>query len=265
MADAGQADFDRLVEGFTLEQRAEFFKVLHLAGVTRQDIELARLLRVLQLYKSFYEEIPERIVEALGQADALGQRIQSLDERIASRLDSALTRLERNSQSASLTAAQFREARTVITTAIEKSTQDIAHTLDSVLRRSLAAGLLTPFESFLRDIRQECSQTAKEARQITVQLRQARRIHLGGYALAAAVMALVLTGVVWSNAARHYARREQQLIRQIDQNRQVLGELARKGAVLELQRDPKDSRKLYLLLERAKAWTTDKYAVVEVK
>jgi hypothetical protein len=55
------------------------------------------------------------------------------------------------------------------------------------------------------------------------------------------------------------------LIEGIEQNRQVLSELARKGAVLHVQRGHADSRKLYLFMKRAKTWTTDKYVVVEVK
>ena len=58
MAEAGKNSFDSLVQGLSLEQRLEFFRVLHTAGVTRQDVELAQLLRALQLYKAFYDEIP---------------------------------------------------------------------------------------------------------------------------------------------------------------------------------------------------------------
>jgi hypothetical protein len=81
----------------------------------------------------------------------------------------------------------------------------------------------------------------------------------------AMVLTLVLTVIIWFNASRHYAEREEQLIQQIDQNRLVLSELARKGAALKMQRDHKDSSKLYLLIEHASAWTTDGDAVVEVK
>jgi hypothetical protein len=45
----------------------------------------------------------------------------------------------------------------------------------------------------------------------------------------------------------------------------VVSELARKRAVLELRRDPADSEKVYLLVKKAKTWTTDRHVVVEVK
>ncbi len=101
--------------------------------------------------------------------------------------------------------------------------------------------------------------------QISLQLKQARRIHIGGYALAAMVLTLVLTAIIWINASRHYAEREEQLIQQIDQNRVVLSELARKGATLKVERSRKDASKLYLIIERATAWTADQDAVVELK
>ena len=265
MVEGDTANFGPLAEGLSAEQRSEFFQVLHLAGITRQDIELARLLRALQLYKAFYEEIPSRLNAALKEADALGRTFTSLHESVSLRLDRTLGQLERNAEAASRVSEQFREAKTVIASAIQKSTRDVAETLEFTLRKSLAAGLLTPFEKFVNDIKDRCSRMVSEAEQISLQLKQARRIHIGGYALAAMVLTLVLTGVVWINAARHYAEREDELVQQIHQNRLVLSELARKRATLKVQRDRNDPSKLYLIIERATAWTADKDAIVELK
>jgi hypothetical protein len=97
-------------------------------------------------------------------------------------------------------------------------------------------------------------------------LKKARRIHIGGYALAASVITLVLTGVVWINTARHYAQREEELIQKIDQNRQILSELARNGSKLKLQSGRKASGKRYLIVEpAASVWMDDQDAVVELK
>jgi hypothetical protein len=185
MAEAGNNNFDPLVKGLSLEQRLEFFQVLHTAGVTRQDVELAQLLRALQLYKAFYDEIPARVCQAVKEADALHQTFKSLHETVAIRLDRAINHLERNTIAASTITSQFREAKTVIAAAIQKSTTDIEETLEFTLRKSLSSGLLTPFENFVNDIKERCGRIVSEAEQISLQLRQARRIHIGGYALAA--------------------------------------------------------------------------------
>jgi len=265
MAEAESNHFDALTKGLSLEQRLEFFRVLHTAGVTRQDVELAQLLRALQLYKAFYDEIPARVCQAVKEADTLHQTFKSLHESAALRLDRVLSQLERNNTAASMIASEFREAKTVIATAIQKSTTDIAQTLEATLKKSLSSGLLTPFERFVNDIKDRCGRTVTEAQQITLQLKEARRIHIGGYALVAMVFTLVLTAIIWFNAARHFAEREEQLIQQIDHNRVVLSELARKGAALRVERSRTDTSKLYLIIERAMAWTADQDAVVELK
>ena len=215
-----------------------------------------------QLIRAGLPETAKREGEPL---DALHLTFKSLHESAAIRLDRVLSQLERNGTAASTITNEFREAKTVIATAIQKSTTDMAQTLEATLKKSLSSGLLTPFERFVNDIEDRCGRTATEAQQISIQLKQARRIHIGGYALVAMVLTLVLTAIIWFNASRHYAEREEQLIQQIDQNRLVLSELARKGAALKVQRDHKDSSKLYLLIEHASAWTADGDAVVEVK
>jgi len=240
------------VGGLSPEHRSEFFQVLHQAAITRQDIELARLLRALQLYKAFYEEIPARVQEAMEEADDLAARIKALDENIASRLERAMGQLQQNTQTASLTAVELRETQTRLAAAVEKSAAQVVRSLDAVLRKSLETGLLKPFESSLSDVRNQCTHTASQAKQMTGEFKLARRIHIGGYALAAAVIALTLTVEGWFTAVRHYSQREAELLQQINQNRLVLSELARKNAVLQVERDPADSRKLYLLMKRAK-------------
>ncbi|MBM3800693.1 MAG: hypothetical protein FJW26_00095 [Acidimicrobiia bacterium] len=265
MAEDDNTHFDLLTKDLSPEQRSEFFQVLHTAGISRQDVELAKLLRALQLYRALYDEIPARVWQAVKQADALHRTFRSLHESAAIRWDEVLSQLERNMTAAFTITNEFREARSVVVTAIQKSKTDVAQTLEATLRKSLSSGLLTPFETFVNDIKDRCGRTAIEAQQISLHLRQARRIHIGGYALAAMVLTVVLTVVIWISGARHYAEREHQLIQQIDQNRLVLAELARKGATLKVKRSPKDANQLYLIIEHATAWTADQDAVVELK
>ena len=222
-------------------------------------------MRAFQLYEAFYDEIPGRVCQAVKKADALHQTFKSLHESATIRWDRALSQLERNTTAACTITNEFRVAKTVIATAIQKSTIDIAQTLEATLKKSLSSGLLMPFEKFVSDIKDRSARTAIEAQQISLELKQARRIHIGGYALAGMVLAPVPTGIVWINASRHYAEREEQLIQQIDQNRLVLSELARNGATLKVERSRKDASKLYLIIEHATAWTADQNAVVELK
>jgi hypothetical protein len=265
MSEAGNGHFDRLGEGLSEKQRTEFFRAMHEVGVTTDDVELAQLLRALQLYKAFYEEIPARVRKVVEDADILGARIKSLHDGIAQQLDNTLAQLKQNTEAAAEISGQFRDTQTHLTAAVEKSAADVAQSLESVLRQSLSAALLKPFESCLSEIRDQCTRTASQARQIASELKLARRIHIGGYVLAAAIISVVLTLAGWFVSARYYSQREAELLQRIDHNREVVSELTRKQAMLEVRRDPADSDKVYLLVKKAKTWTTDKHVVVEVK
>ena len=257
--------FDRLSEGLSEEQRLEWFKTLHEAGITADDVELARLLRVLQLYKGFYEEIPARVHEALKHADTLTIRINGLRNDLAECLDKALAELKQNTEAVSAISARFHDTQSHLTAAVEKSAAEVSRSLEAELRKSLSAVLLKPFESCVAGIRDQCTLTASHAKQITAELRLARRIHIGAYGLASALISVLLGVTSWFVAARQYSQREAQLLQGIDRNRQVMSELARKGAVLEVRRDPADSQRLYLMVKRGKSWTTEKHVVIEMK
>jgi hypothetical protein len=257
--------FDRLSEGLSEEQRLEWFKTLHETGITADDADLARLLRVLQLYKAFYEEIPARVREALKHADTLTTRINCLRDDLAECLDKALAELKQNTEVASTICAHFHDTQSHLTAAVEKSAAEVSRSLEAELRKSLSAVLLKPFESCLADIRDQRTLTANHAKQITTELRLARRIHIGAYGLAAVLISILMGVTSCFVAARQYSQREAELLQGIGRNRQVLSELARKGAVLEMRRNPADSPKLYLLVKRGKSWTTEKHVVIEMK
>ena len=78
MTEPGNGHFDRLAEGLSPEQRSEFFQTLHEADITAHDLELARLLRVLQLYKAYYESIPSAVQTAVADISRLKQEIAAL-------------------------------------------------------------------------------------------------------------------------------------------------------------------------------------------
>ena len=184
MSEPGNGHFDRLTEGLSSEQRIEFFRTLHEAGIADDDVELVQLLRALQLYKAFYEEIPARVREAVEDADILGARIKSLHDGIAQHLDNALAQLKQNTEAASKICAQLRDTETHLAAAVEKSAATVVESLESVLRQLLSAALLKPFENCLSDIRDQCARTANQAKQVTNELKLAQanphwRLRLG--------------------------------------------------------------------------------------
>jgi len=135
--------------------------------------------------------------EALNDADVLTTRIDSLLDDIAERLDNALVQLKQNTVAASDISGQFRNTQTHLAVAVEKSAAAIVQSLETVFREQLSAALLKPFENCLSEIREQCTRTASQARQIASELKPARRIRIGAYAVAAAIISVTLALAGW--------------------------------------------------------------------
>jgi uncharacterized protein YoxC len=256
--------FDELGRNLSPEDRAELFQVLYEADFGPDDRVLAKLLRALQIYKAFYEQIPARVQKVLQEADTLIAGTKDLLDDFDEKFEKTTTQLGQTTQLASDTLNQLQALDRMLATAVEESTAEVTKSLDSALRKALSTALLQPFEDSVRDIHQSCTRTADKAKQMASELKFARRIHIGGYALATVLCALAFSVLSWVSISRYYAQRELELLRTLDQNRQILSELARRGNDFELRRDPADSHKLYLVVNRAKAWTKEKRAVVEL-
>ena len=76
--EAQQTLFNDLVADLPDQHKAEFFQNLHEAGISPNDVELARLLRSLQLYKAYYESIPAAVQAAAAEIERLKQEIDRL-------------------------------------------------------------------------------------------------------------------------------------------------------------------------------------------
>ncbi len=82
-----QTAFKELAAGLPNEQQAEFFRNLHEAGISPNDVELARLLRALQLYKVYYESIPATVQEAAAKIEQLKQDLERFSTDARGNLD----------------------------------------------------------------------------------------------------------------------------------------------------------------------------------
>jgi uncharacterized protein YoxC len=256
--------FDELGKNLSSEDRAELFQVLHEADFGPDDRVLAKLLRALQIYKALYEEIPTRVQKALHEAHTFMAGTKDLLDDFSGKVEETATQLGQTAQLVSDTLNELRALDRTVAAAVEESTAEVTRSLDSALRKAVSTALLQPFEDSVRDIHQSCTSTANQAKQMVTELKLARRIHIGAYALATILCALALTVLSWISISRHYAQREIELLRTVDQNRQILFELARRGNDFELRRDRADEHKLYLVVNRAKAWTKEKRAVIEL-
>ncbi len=270
MTEAGNGHFDRLAEGLSPEQRSEFFQALHEADITAHDVELARLLRVLQLYKAYYEAIPLAVQTAAGDISRLKQEIAALSTAATQQVASVSKIAEEVLAEARHFQGQLAGIHQPVEAAIQKSAETLAVQVAGLLHAGIDETVIAPLQQQLTDLAAanqaldqaiEKSNTAAAGMQkhITV----ARRIHLSGYALASLVIVIVLVAGAWLCIRSSYAKQMEHerlaLVRDNDKNRQVLLKLAKSHRTLELRQDPKRPGTGLLVMKDASGWESSQH------
>jgi hypothetical protein len=275
---SGNGDFDQLAEGLSPEQRSEFFQALHEAGITaHRDVELARLLRVLQLYKAYYESIPAAVQTAVDDISRVKQEIAALSSAATQQAAGVSKIAEEVLVQAPHFQGQLEGIHLHVEAAIQKSAETLATQMAGLLSTKIEQAVLVPLQQQLTDLVAandalgqaiEKSKTATAGMQKHVTL--ARRIHLGGYALASLVIAIVLAASSWlffhSSYIKQMERERLLLVSNNEKNRQVLLKLAESGRTLELRQDPKRRRVCYLVMNEASGWqSSERHGVIEFR
>ncbi len=275
MTEAGNGNFDQLAEGFSSEQRSEFFQVLHEAGITAHDRELARLLRVLQLYKVYYESIPLAVQAAVADINRLKQEIASLSAAAAQQAASVSKVADEVLGEAQHLRGQLEGIHLHVEAAIQQSAETLATQMAGILQARIGEAVLTPLKQQLADLfaandalDQAIEKSKVAAAGMQKHVHVARQIHLGGYALASLVIVTLLVAGSWlvirSSYAQQLKRERLALVRDSEKNRHVLLKLAESHRTLELRQDPKRPRVHYLVMKAASGWeSTQHQGVIE--
>jgi hypothetical protein len=277
MTEADNGHFDRLAEGLSPEQRLEFFQALHVADITAHDVELARLLRVLQIYKAYYESIPSAVQEVVADVRRLKQEIAALSAAATLQGASVSTIAGEVLAEAQHFQGQLAGIHLHMEAAVQKSAENLATQMAGLLRTRVHETVLTPLQQQLTDLvvaNQALDQAIEKSKAAAAGMQRhaavARQIHLGGYALASLVIAIVLAAGSWLCIRSSYSRQMQRerlaLIRDSEKNRQVLLKLAESGRTLELRQDPKRPRVYYLVMKEASGWESSQHhGVIEFR
>jgi hypothetical protein len=277
MTEPGKGHFDRLAEGLSAEHRSEFFQNLHEAGIAAHDLELARLLRVLQLYKAYYESIPLAVQTAVADISRLKQEIAALSSA-ATQQAAAVSKIGGEVLAeAQHIQGQLKGIHLHLEAAIEKSAQTLATRMAALLHSRIDETVLTPLHQQLTDLvaaNQALNQAIEKSKTATAEMQKhaavARQIHLGGYALASLVIAIVLAAGSWLFIRNSYSQQMQRervsLVRDNEKNRQVLLKLAESGRTLELRQDPKRPQLNFLFMKNASGWESSQHqGVIEFR
>jgi hypothetical protein len=269
-----QSPYEKLAEGLPDKQREEFFKTLHEIGISPEDVELARLLKALQLYKAYYESIPKAVTDSAGKIDQLKQEIEKLSVDARAGLDAG----------ARLAGQVIKEAEKVsqgvsgIGVYIDNAMRQSAEGLTKHLTEQLAKGIkdsLTPLEGRLIQLvaaNKTFDEAIAQSKKAAILLHQnaaiVKKSQLWTYALCSLVVVCSLVAVSWFWLHRSYedqlATKYETLAKQNDRNRAILLRLSKLNRSLELQLDPDRSGHGFLIIKDATGWqSATKQGVIE--
>jgi hypothetical protein len=274
--ESAKLPFDNVAADLPDNNRAEFYRILHETGISPNDIELARLLKALQLYKAYYESIPAAVRAAAGEIDRLKQDIEQLGREIRESLDAGTQLVGQVVLESQRVHGEISGINSQIDDAFRVSTEG----LTSRMTKYLTAGLeksVVPLEKRLtqlavsnRDFDDAIDRNVRATAALEKSTAAARRFHVWTYTICgfAAVCSLVLGS--WLHLHRQYEARieaeQKTLVNQFEQNRAVLLQLSKAHRTLEFQQDPKRPNLGFLVMKDAAGWqSANNQGVIQFK
>lgn len=257
-----------LVADLPGDHRAEFYRILHETGISPNDVELARLLKALQLYKAYYESIPAAVQAAAGEINRLKQEIDQLSIEIRGSLDAGTQLVGQ----VVLEAERVHDEITRINSQIDDSIRVSTEGLTSRMAEYLTAGLersVVPLEQRLtqlavsnQDFDDAIDRNIRAAAALEKSAAAAHRFHLWPYVICSLVIVCSLVLGSWFYLHRQYesqieAERET-LANRFEQNREVLLQLSKAHRTLELHQDPTHPNLGFLVMKDATGWQSAK-------
>src|SRR5947199_2816656 len=149
---AQQTLFKYLVADLPDRHHAEFFRNLHEAVISPNDVELARLLRPRQPYKAHYESTPAAVRAAAAEIERLKEEIDRLsaDARSSSEASGRLAgQVIREAERFRQDLAGIRER---IEVAARGSAENLASRMAELLTANIEKTVLQPLESRLDEL-----------------------------------------------------------------------------------------------------------------
>ena len=270
-----QSLFKDLLVDLPDQHRAEFFRNLHEAGISPNDVELARLLRALQLYKAYYETIPGAVQKAAAEIERLKREIERLSSDARDSSEAGAQLAGQVTEEAERVRQDLTQIHKHVEEAMRQSAQSLSSRMAELLTANIEKTVLQPLESRLDELAgsnlafdDAIKRSNDAAAALGESVALARRLHFGAYALGAFVIACSLTMASWFYLDRLYVDRFERdraaLVQQIEKNRAVLLKLAESHRTLELLQDPERPHRKLLVMKDASCWqSTRNQGVIE--
>jgi hypothetical protein len=267
--------FRDLANGLPENQKAEFFKTLHEAGISPKDEELVRLLRALQLYKAYYETIPEAVKQASGTIEQLKKDIERISSGARANLELSTQLAGKVIQEAERIHQDFEQIHKHIEAAMRKSAENLASGMAKQLAEGIEGRILSPLQSRLEKLagsgkafEDAIALNNEAAASLKKSTATASRFHIKAYAICGLLALLVFAGGAAFSLYRWYSDRFntecETLIKQTDQNRAVLLLLSKSHRTLETLPNPQNPNRKLLIMKNASGYqAAGKHGVIE--
>jgi hypothetical protein len=269
-----QSQFEELADGLSGDHKAEFFQILHEVGISPDDIELARLLKALQLYKSYYESIPAAVQAAAGNINKLKQDIEKLSVEARAGLDAGAQLAGQVIQEAEKVSQGISGINAHVKDAMHKSAEGLTSNLAEILTAGITNSF-APLENRLaqlvvanKSFDDAIARSKKAVSVLQQSTAMVRRLHLWIYGACSFLIVCSLVSSAWFWLHRRYEDRIAAecatLVKQGEKNRAVLLQLSKSNRTLEFHQDPKRPSRKFLVMKDATGWeSANKHGVIE--
>ena len=252
----GEILFKVVINDLSPEQVNQFRDTLEELHLSKDDSEIFQLIRALQIYKVYYETIPERIEQAAAAAE-------EISSKTATELESAAGYFEAISGTAHTAIEKFgsdiadriRVSFNTIDDQIHKKGNELSDTLKEKIYGE-CENSLTPAMNELKKAGTVITETVKKSHNATIKLEKsvnlAKWTHYG--AISAAVFFSILA--MWFFFHFRYSTRLSEervfLANEIGMNQAVLIELSKAGKRIELS----GKKRNLISIQDAEGWTS---------
>ena len=248
--------FEALTDDLSVENKAEFFKTLREAGIKKDDRVLLKFLRALQLYKSFYSEIPQSVKKAAVRMGRIRDEVEKMADRVAG--DSADIHESLDNIYSRVGEAADKSSRRIVNN-IEKTLEPLSDAVKRALPSQLAD---------LEKANKVFSKTVKTSKQASAELQKNIKYmqwqHYRAFTLSVFFVILGLWAFIHFRYESRLDAARTAIASQFEANQDILLELAKANRRLELTTDNKGSK--LLSVRNAKGWnSTDNRGVIEFK
>ena len=271
--------FEELTKNLSAEQRAEFFRTLHEAGIDPRDRVLVRLLCVMQIYKSYYEEIPASINKSMEGIQKIKNEIESLAHHAEQSVDEGAKLVEKIMQETAQVGDSLKHMQANVEAAVGKSVELVSsrvkETLDEAVNKSIPLETLSAAEEALSsaginiaEAGKDITEAVTESRKATAAMRNDVKVIRVTHVFSCLVASLVLILIFWGCLLYQFGQKEMEIRNavssEISVNQDILSTLIKTRHNFELVTDTNNPRRKLLFIKNAKGWTTlDKYGVIE--